>query len=96
VEVLFAKYLQNGEQQVVNSDDEDTVKVPPKNFLEIDRLAYVVRAIEVECQIVPVGSFRLTPQHQLRYNDQFRGLDQKEALQMASYQHFRNPVSEEK
>jgi hypothetical protein len=33
----------------MNSDEEDQVKVPPRNFLEVDRLAYVVRAIEVDC-----------------------------------------------
>lgn len=38
-------------------------KVPPKNFTELDRLAYVVRVIENDCAVTPVGAFRLTPTH---------------------------------
>lgn len=43
----------------LDSDDEQP-KAPPVSFLEVDRLSYVVRAIEVDCQVVPVGAFRLT------------------------------------
>ncbi len=51
-----------------NDDDSDVeVKPPPKNFLEIDRLAYVVNAIEFECSLLPIGAVRLTPAHELRY-----------------------------
>ncbi len=39
---------------LASSDSEDEiVKVQPKNLTEIDRLHYVVRAIENDCQIVP-------------------------------------------
>ena len=51
------------------------MKIPPKNFTELDRLAYVVRAIDVDCQIVPVGAFKLSPEHELHYNYNFKGLN---------------------
>mgnify|MGYP000915980320 FL=1 len=44
----------------VDSDEEAVVKVEPQNFTELDRLAFVVRAVENDCQIVPVGAFRLS------------------------------------
>lgn len=77
---------------MLDSDEEDNKKVPPKNFTELDRLAYVVRAIDHDCSLVPVyihiyiyvflfdvilynayklGAFKLTPIHELRYNDTF-------------------------
>lgn len=55
----------------IDSDDEDQVKVVPKNLTELDRLAYIVRAIENDCQIVPIGAYKLTPGHELRHNDSF-------------------------
>ena len=39
------------------------MKVEPKNYLEEDRLSYVVNAIEQECQLVPAGAFRMIPCH---------------------------------
>ena len=79
-----------------DSDEEEEVKVPPKNFYELDRLAYVVRAIETECQVVPIGAYKLTPNHELRLNEAFVGLNLAEAADIGNYQHFRNPISEDK
>jgi len=42
---------------------EEDVKVPPKELTEIDRLKYVVLAIENDCQIAPLGAFKMTCQH---------------------------------
>ena len=58
--------------------------------MEIDRLAYVVLAIENDCQICPIGSFKLTPQHQVRRNEAFKGLIKQEANSLKNYMHFRN------
>jgi radial spoke head protein 9 len=80
----------------IDSDEEEEIKVPPKNFTELDRLAFIVRALETECQIVPIGAYKLTPTHELRPNNAFVGLSRKEGLALEGYQHFRNPVSEEK
>lgn len=44
---------------------------------EVDRLAYIIRAIEIECASLPVGSIKLLPNHEIRYNKNFKpqGLD---------------------
>jgi radial spoke head protein 9 len=67
------------EGKAVDSDEEGELKIPPKNFTELDRLAYVVRSIENDCAVAPVGAFKLTPTHELRYNDSFRGIPLAEA-----------------
>lgn len=78
------------------SESSVEVKPPPQNFLELDRLVYTVRAIEVDCQTVPIGAFKMTPSHEMRYDDEFKGLSIKDANNLKFYQHFRNPVSVEK
>jgi radial spoke head protein 9 len=62
----------------------------------LDRLAFVVRAIENDCSVVPVGAFKLTPSHELRYDAGFRGLTPDEAGNWENWQHFREPQSAEK
>ncbi|KAM3137738.1 hypothetical protein pb186bvf_010158 [Paramecium bursaria] len=85
------------QQQQKNDDDSDVeVKPPPKNFLEVDRLSYIVQAIEFDCAIVPVGAFRLTPTHELRYNDSFQGLNQQQARDLNNFQHYRAPTDQDK
>jgi radial spoke head protein 9 len=66
-------------------------KPPPQPFNEIDRLVYTVRAIEVDCQAVPIGAFKMTPSHEMRYDDEFKGLSIKNSNTLSFYQHFRNP-----
>ena len=67
---------EDGEPKVVDSDasEEEEVQAPPQNLTEIDRLAAVVRAIENDCHIAPVGAFKMTAQHEMRRNEAFRGL----------------------
>jgi radial spoke head protein 9 len=43
--------------------EEEEIKIPPKDLTELDRLAYVVFAIENDCMLVPVGAFKMTPTH---------------------------------
>jgi len=40
--------------------EPEEIKVPSKDLTEIDRLKFVVCAIENDCQIVPVGAFKMT------------------------------------
>ena len=64
---------------------------PVLSFLaELDRLTTVVHAIENDCQICPVGSFKMTPEHQVRRNEAFRGLEREGGMRLDSYLHFRN------
>ncbi|EGR29932.1 radial spoke head protein, putative [Ichthyophthirius multifiliis] len=84
------------EKAPVDSDEDENPKVKPKPFTESDRLAYIIRAIENDCSLVPVGALKLTPSHELRYNDSFKGLSLKEVNQISLYQHFRAPQTQEK
>lgn len=56
----------------------------------------MVRAIENDCQVVPAGSYKMSPNHELRSNSHFSGLDVKLATAFASWQHFRAPQTREK
>jgi radial spoke head protein 9 len=62
----------------------------------LDRLTTVVHAIENDCQICPIGSFKMTPEHQVRRNEAFRGLDRAEGMRLENYLHFRNVQDEAK
>jgi radial spoke head protein 9 len=77
------------------SEDEE-IKIPPKNLSEIDRLVYIVKAVENDCFIVPIGAFRMTPVHQVRRNEAFKGLKDTESDVLSNYMHFRNAQTDEK
>lgn len=76
--------------------EDDAQKVPPKNMTELDRLAFVVMAIESDCQVVPIGSIKLTPLHEVRKNEAFKGLCKETAFLEESYLHFRSAQTKEK
>lgn len=83
------------EEEGKNAEDselseQEEVSVPPKELTELDRLKYVVYAIENDCQIAPLGSFKMTAQHQVRRNEAFKGLNASESLELRNYVHFRN------
>jgi hypothetical protein len=73
-----------------NESEAEEIKVPPKELTEIDRLNYVVYAIENDCQIAPLGAFKMTSQHQVRRNEAFKGLGASDSLNLTNYVHFRN------
>jgi len=77
-----------------NISEAEEIKVPPKDLTEIDRLRFVVCAIENDCQIAPLGAFKMTAQHQLRRNEAFEGLKKEQAVALDSYVHLRNVQSE--
>ena len=56
----------------------------------------VVHAIENDCQICPVGAFKMTPEHQVRRNEAFGGLTTESGVQLENYLHFRNVQNEAK
>ena len=49
-----------------------------KNFTELDRLGFVVRMCDRETAVVPEGSFKMLPIHEMRRNDNFLGLKERE------------------
>jgi len=44
-----------------------------------------VRTIDIQSSTVPVGAFKLTLSHELRFNDQFQGLNIKNANSLEYY-----------
>ena len=54
-----------------------------------------MHAIENDCQICPVGAYKMTPEHQVRRNEAFKGLSCEDAIRLDSYMHFRNVQSAE-
>lgn len=81
---------------LADSDDDLDIRASPKNFTELDRLAHVVRSIDLECAALPVGALKLSQTHEIRYNDSFKGLGIGEISDLKNYQHFRRPLTEEK
>lgn len=85
---------EEGEQPDSDKSEEEEIKVPPKELTELDRLKYVTLAIENDCQIAPLGAFKMTSQHQVRRNEAFKGLSQENSLRLENYLHFRNVQTE--
>ena len=56
--------------------DGSSLELPAnkKGVSELDRVAYLVLCVEKECQIVPIGSLKMTPIHEVRRNEGFKGL----------------------
>ena len=84
-----------------NLDDElsgDTFKpkIKKKNMTETDRLSFVVRAIDSDCSVVPVGGFKMLPIYELRRNDLFEGLNSEDLDKKEKYVHFRPVENQEK
>lgn len=81
------------DDSIVPSDNE---KLPTKNFTELDRLSYVVRSIEHDCQVVPIGSFRMTPGNELVRNKVFEGLTMSALKDLKNFGHFRKVEQQDK
>eukprot|EP00347_Sterkiella_histriomuscorum_P023716 403333631 len=82
---------EEGKQENLSDiSEEEEIKIPPKDLTELDRLVYVVYAIENDCCIAPAGAYKMTPTHQVRRNEAFRGLPNAQAHELRSYLHFRN------
>ena len=60
-----------------------------KNLTESDRLSFVVRTIEHDTSIVPLGGFKMLPINEIRRNDLFEGLSSDEIGKLENYFHFR-------
>ena len=82
---------------LASSEEEDpNALIIPIDLKEIDRVHYIVRAIENDCNIIPQGAFKLTTAHEIARNEAFRGLQISDAFQLSSYSHFRNVQSKDK
>ena len=67
-----------------------------KNLTESDRLSFVVRTIEHDTSIVPLGGFKMLPINEIRRNDLFEGLPSDELDKIENYFHFRKIESQNK
>ena len=70
--------------------------VRAKNFTELDRLSIVVHLIDQDCQVVPLGAYRMIPTHELIRNPDFRGLSIPDAKKLSNYAHLRAPHNADK
>lgn len=92
------EYIQEDVESFNPNSFEDIYKKASvkKNFTEADRLSYVVRNIEFDCSIVPVGAYKMIPIGEIRPNDNFSGLKEEELESLRSYMHFRPALTEDK
>ena len=98
-DIILAKYEDNTPLNTdIENNNEDTFKpiIKKKNLTEGDRLSFVVRSIEHDCQIVPIGGFKMLPINELRRNDLFEGLSCDNLGKLECYAHFRKMENEEK
>jgi len=60
---------------LASSEEEDpNALIVPVNMKEIDRVHYLVRAIENDCHVIPQGAIKLTTAHEVARNESFKGL----------------------
>ena len=83
--------VQNPDPLDISDSEDNKVVVEEKkeNFTELDRLAFVVRLIDYDTSIFPQGAIKLIPIHELRRNDNFKGLQKDELTDINKYSHFR-------
>ena len=82
---------------LASSEEEDpNALIVPVNMKEIDRVHYLVRAIENDCHVIPQGAIKLTVAHEVARNVSFKGLGADEAFKLSSYSHFRNVQTKDK
>ena len=97
-DIILEKYdsdnYSNLDEELVG--DSFKPKIKKKNMTETDRLSFVVRAIDRDCQVVPVGGFKMLPINELRRNDLFEGLNSEDLDKKEKYVHFRPVENQEK
>jgi radial spoke head protein 9 len=82
---------------LASSEEEDpNAMIVPVDLKEIDRVHFLVRAIENDCHIIPHGSIKLTTSHEVARNEAFKGLAPSEAFNLSYYSHFRNVQNPDK
>ena len=97
-DIILEKY---DSEKINNLGDDMTgdnfkPKTKKKNMTETDRLSYVVRAIDRDTSVAPVGGFKMMPINELRRNDLFEGLNSEDLDKKEKYVHFRPVENQEK
>ena len=97
-DIILEKYESNNAANFDEENEGDSFRPRPKkkNMTETDRLSFVVRAIDRDCSVVPVGGFKMMPINELRRNDLFEGLNSEDLNKKEKYVHFRPVENQEK
>ena len=97
-DIILEKYDSENNANLEDELSGDTFKpkIKKKNMTETDRLSFVVRAIDRDCSVVPVGGFKMLPINELRRNDLFEGLNSEDLDKKEKYVHFRPVENQEK
>ena len=87
----------NPEDPDASVDDNAPKKEEPKeNYTEKLKLSYIVRKIDTDTSVIPKGAVKLTPEHQYKMNNTYKGLKPSELKSLNNYINFRPIVNEEK
>ncbi len=62
----------------------------------MDRLSLVVNQVDQDCQVVPLGAYKMIPTHELISSPSFSGLKMSNITSLQNYAHLREPVHPEK
>jgi radial spoke head protein 9 len=82
-----------------NEEENEEVfkpKLKLKNLTESDRLSFVVRSIDFDCNVVPEGAFKMLPINELRRNDTYSGLNPEDLKSLKKFCHFRKVQNKDK
>ena len=60
-------------------------KLKKKNMTETDRLSFVVRTIDHDTSVVPVGAYKMLPINEMRRNDLFEGISSEDLDKKEKY-----------
>ena len=63
---------------------------------EADKLYFVVRTIDHDTSVAPVGAYKMLPINEMRRNDLFEGISTEDLDKKEKYVHFRQVESSEK
>lgn len=94
-EKILVKRSAEGPSKSISLEGEEFV-VKQKNFTELDRLSIFVHLVDAECQVVPVGAYKMIPTHELIKNPDFRGLKIDQSQSLDNYLHLRAPTHQDK
>ena len=96
-DIILEKY-ESEQNQNIDEVIGDTFKpkLKKKNMTETDRLSFVVRTIDHDTSVVPVGGFKMLPINELRRNDLFEGLSSEDLDKKEKYVHLRPVENQEK
>ena len=96
-DIILEKYDNNQNRNIDEVlGDSFKPQLKKKNMTETDRLSFVVRTIDHDTSIVPVGGYKMLPISELRRNDLFEGLSSEELDKKENYVHLRPVEDQEK